>query len=79
MQAWQQEQQSSLQELQQLPGGLALAADGRADSPGHSAKYGTYTVLETRLGKILDIQLVQVLVVYACDIFLAHLACIKGR
>ena len=33
---------------------------GGADSPGHSAKYGTYTMMELRLGKVIDVQLVQV-------------------
>ncbi|KAI0240741.1 hypothetical protein LSAT2_008479, partial [Lamellibrachia satsuma] len=28
-------------------------------SPGHSAKYGTYTMMELRLGKVIDVQLVQ--------------------
>ena len=32
----------------------------RADSPGHSAKYGSYTVMEQRINKVIDIQLVQV-------------------
>ncbi|KAK7889099.1 hypothetical protein WMY93_024659 [Mugilogobius chulae] len=31
----------------------------RADSPGHSAKYGSYTIMELESEKILDIQLVQ--------------------
>ena len=39
---------------------LALTGDGRADSPGHSAKYGSYTVIEMSCNKVLDYQLVQV-------------------
>uniref|UniRef100_A0AAV2JS75 Uncharacterized protein n=1 Tax=Knipowitschia caucasica TaxID=637954 RepID=A0AAV2JS75_KNICA len=31
----------------------------RADSPGHSAKYGSYTLMELESEKVLDIQLVQ--------------------
>ena len=37
-----------------------LGSDGRADSPGHSAKYDSYSVLEERINKVIDIQLVQV-------------------
>ena len=32
--------------------GLAFGGDGHADSPGHSAKYGSYTVLELSLNKV---------------------------
>lgn len=39
---------------------LVLAGDGRADSPGHSAKYGTYSILEMSCNKIIDFKLVQV-------------------
>ena len=39
---------------------LVLAGDGRADSPGHSAKYGTYSMLEMSCNKIIDYKLVQV-------------------
>ena len=35
-------------------------AEGWADSPGHCAKYGTYTMMELRLGKVIHVQLVQV-------------------
>ncbi|XP_071792349.1 uncharacterized protein [Asterias amurensis] len=38
---------------------LVIGGDGRADSPGHSAKYGSYTALDLERNKILDIQLVQ--------------------
>uniref|UniRef100_A0A1X7VSQ9 Uncharacterized protein n=1 Tax=Amphimedon queenslandica TaxID=400682 RepID=A0A1X7VSQ9_AMPQE len=36
-----------------------LGGDGRADSPGHSAKYGTYTLIKLSHNIILDLQLVQ--------------------
>ena len=39
---------------------LCMGGDGRADSPGHSAKYGTYTVMDLNDNKVLDLQLVQV-------------------
>ena len=39
---------------------LILGGDGRADSPGRSAKFGSYTVMELKKEVVLDIQLVQV-------------------
>ena len=41
---------------------LVLGGDGRANSPGHSAKDGTYTLMELSHNIILDLQLVQVVV-----------------
>ncbi|XP_020624359.1 uncharacterized protein LOC110061841 [Orbicella faveolata] len=37
---------------------LALAGDGRNDSPGHSAKYCVYTIMEHYLHLIMDIEVV---------------------
>ena len=39
---------------------LALSGDGRADSPGHSDKYGSYTVIEMSCNKVVYYKLVQV-------------------
>ena len=39
---------------------LILAGDGRCDSPGHNAKYGTYSIMQVTTEKILDFSLVQV-------------------
>ncbi|XDV33410.1 hypothetical protein PO909_003834 [Leuciscus waleckii] len=55
---WKMDQQAMVQSLQPL-GKLALSGDMRADSPGHSAKYGSYTLLHLDSNKILDIQLIQ--------------------
>lgn len=33
---------------------VTLIGDGRSDSPGHSAKYGTYTFMDSDTGKIVD-------------------------
>ena len=44
---------------------LALGGDGRADTPGHSAKYGSYALLDMDLMLVIDIQLVQVCVFIA--------------
>ena len=39
---------------------VVLAGDGRHDSMGHSAKFGTYTILCCTIGLIINIVLVQV-------------------
>ena len=39
---------------------LHLSGDGRCDSPGYSAKYGTYTLTDSATDLILDYSLVQV-------------------
>ena len=39
---------------------LVLGGDGRADSPGHCAKFGLYTLMDLKRNKIIEVQLVQV-------------------
>ena len=39
---------------------LTLGGDARCDSPGFCAKYGSYTLMDLKNGKVLDFQLVQV-------------------
>ena len=39
---------------------LTLGGDGRADTPGHSAKYGSYGLLDLDLMLVVHIELVQV-------------------
>ena len=57
---WQREQASLFEDVQSRNEPLNLGGDGRADSPGHSAKYGSYSVMDFHTGKVLVIQLVQV-------------------
>uniref|UniRef100_A0A1X7U002 Uncharacterized protein n=2 Tax=Amphimedon queenslandica TaxID=400682 RepID=A0A1X7U002_AMPQE len=38
---------------------LVIGGDGRADSPGHLAKYGSYTLMELKHKAMLQVQLVQ--------------------
>ena len=40
--------------------GLELGGDGSADNPGHSAKYGSYSIIELNKNKAIDLKLVQV-------------------
>ncbi len=57
---WKVERDAILEQLQVTGQGLQLGCDGRNDSPGHSAKFGSYTMMETRINKVIDVQLVQV-------------------
>ncbi|XP_028453808.1 uncharacterized protein LOC114568398 isoform X2 [Perca flavescens] len=59
VQAWQNEQRGIIRELKEIGGGLILSGDCRSDSPRHCAKYGTYSFIEDRINKVLDLQLVQ--------------------
>ena len=40
--------------------GVKLGGDDRCCYPGHTAKYGSYTLMDMTTGYVLDIQLVQV-------------------
>lgn len=55
---WQKEQNSIFSEIKDKD--LWLSGDGRCDSPGHNAKYGTYTMIDQETDKIVDFQVVQV-------------------
>jgi len=57
---WLAHRMDLVEELNTLGGPLELGGDGRADSPGHSAKYGSYSLMELRINKVIDIELVQV-------------------
>lgn len=57
---WEKEQSALIAEAQKKRVPLCLGGDGRADSPGHSAKYGSYSIIDLDNGKVIDIQLVQV-------------------
>ncbi|KAH7969747.1 hypothetical protein HPB52_021715 [Rhipicephalus sanguineus] len=52
-----QQQQALLEQLKSA--GVKLAGDSRADSPGYTAKYGTYSFLETTVNRLVDVRLVQ--------------------
>ena len=40
--------------------GLVLAGDGRCYSPGYSVKFDSFTLIEQRINRVVDFQLVQV-------------------
>ena len=39
---------------------MDVCGDGRCDSPGHSAKYGTYTLMDEKTNLIIEFSIVQV-------------------
>ena len=62
---WEGEQQSLLAELHGKA--VDVGGDARCDSPGHSAKYGTYHLVELNSNKVLTVELVQV-----NELYLSH-------
>ena len=50
---------------------MIIGGDGRADSPGHSAKFGSYTVFDLKQKSVIDIELVEVSVIM-CTILLNY-------
>ena len=55
--AWAAEKQQVLNGINEGP--VNLNGDGRCDSPGHSAKYGTYTMMSDK-GEVITFSLVEV-------------------
>ncbi|XP_052434176.1 uncharacterized protein LOC127974730 isoform X1 [Carassius gibelio] len=55
---WNEDQNLQLHNLSQSKN-LILGGGMRADSPGHSAKYGCYTMMDVQTNNIVDIQLLQ--------------------
>ena len=51
---WNQHQTLLFEEMQKEQRSLVIGGDGRADSPGHSAKYGSYTFMELKSKAIID-------------------------
>ena len=67
---WETKQSALLVHCRIVGTPLIIGGDGRADSPGHSAKYGSYGIVDLTTNKVIDVQLVQVcmhviLIVYA--------------
>ena len=58
--SWHNHQKQVLKDIKNQKTPLNVAGDGRCDSPGHSAKYGTYSLMDESSGKVVDFSLVQV-------------------
>ncbi|KAJ4932144.1 hypothetical protein JOQ06_010571 [Pogonophryne albipinna] len=56
---WKTDQLKIFQQLHHHGGKVTVAGDMRADSPGHSAKFGSYTLMHLGSNTIVDFQLVQ--------------------
>ena len=62
---WENEQKSLIEKCKDQI--CAIGGDARMDSPGYSAKYGTYSLMDLDMKKIIEIQTVQVnLLVFKC-------------
>jgi len=57
---WNNHQQQLVSCMAQRSGSLILGGDMQADSPGHSAKYGSYTMMDLTGNLVVDISLIQV-------------------
>jgi len=58
---WKSCQTELLADICECSGDVVLGGDMRADSPGHCAKFGSYTMMDLRSNRVIDIQLIQVL------------------
>ena len=60
MSVWETKQLALLAQCRTIGTPMKIGDDGRADSPGHSAKYGSYSIIDLTTNKVIDMQLVQV-------------------
>ena len=57
---WEEQQAEIFSDLKTKETRVVLAGDGRCDSPGHCAKYCTYTLLDVESQKVVDFKVVAV-------------------
>ena len=57
---WGRKQGELFYNLRQEGRPVKLGGDARCCSPGHTAKFGSYSVMDLQTSKVLDLQLVQV-------------------
>ena len=62
------DKQSKLLSEYAAKGPITIGGDDRADSPGHSVKYGSYGIIDLRINKVIHVELVQVSVMYTLNI-----------
>lgn len=74
LQVWKNYQGAYIEEVQETGRAVRLGGDGRADTPGHCAMFGSYTLMNLEENKVVDMQLVQVFI-FSCDIRICHITC----
>ena len=57
---WSTKQTELLNQCRATGTALTIGGDGRADSPGHSAKFGSYGIIDLTINKVIHLELVQV-------------------
>ena len=58
--SWEAEKNTLLTDARASGEKLTMLGDNRSDSPGHCAKYGTYSLLDGKTGKVMAMEVVQV-------------------
>lgn len=81
--AWEAESNRQIDTLTSKPV-VNLEWDGRCDSPGHCAKYGTYTLMDKDTGNVVAFSVVQVSEVSTSNAmekedFTRCIKCLRGR
>lgn len=74
LQVWKNHQGAYIEEVQETGRAVRLGGDIRADTPGHCAMFGSYTLMDLEENKVVDMQLVQVFF-FSYDIRICHLTC----
>ena len=64
LEVWRSQQNEYVQEVQQTGRAVRLGGDGRANTPGHCAMFGSYTLMDLDQNKVVDSQFVQVFNMY---------------
>jgi len=59
MEVWNEHKQCLLDSVIRENRELTLGGDGLADTPGHSAKYSSYTMMDLDESRVIDVQFVQ--------------------
>lgn len=72
---WNRHQTQYMEVLQAFDEPLTIGGDGRCDSPGHSAKYGSYNLMELSHNVVLDVELVQVCHVWPANLVTVSIFC----
>lgn len=71
LQVWKNHQGAYIEEVQETGRAVRLGGDGRADTPGHCAMFGSYTLMYLEENKVVDMQLVQVF--FPCEIMFCYI------